>query len=107
MLASSADQKETAASTDKGCRDTITSRLDLPGNHGDMSKAGGAASQPAEVQSEKMVRKRKKKYYVLFVGNLPYDVTKEDLQEHFKRTGTMKPVLAFCVRNATSVFPLS
>ena len=27
------------------------------------------------------------KNYVLFVGNLPYDVTKEKLEEHFRKTG--------------------
>lgn len=28
-----------------------------------------------------------KKAYVVFVGNLPYNVTKEQLEEHFRKTG--------------------
>lgn len=28
-----------------------------------------------------------KKAYVVFVGNLPYAVTKEQLEEHFRKTG--------------------
>ncbi|XP_063424897.1 uncharacterized protein LOC134708357 [Mytilus trossulus] len=30
--------------------------------------------------------------YVLFIGNLPYNVTKEDLEEHFRKTGGVKKV---------------
>lgn len=30
--------------------------------------------------------------YVLFVGNLPYSVTKEQLEEHFRKTGGVKAV---------------
>ncbi|XP_005112957.1 uncharacterized RNA-binding protein C365.04c [Aplysia californica] len=32
------------------------------------------------------------KKYVLFVGNLPYDVTKEQLEEHFRKTGGIKSI---------------
>nr|XP_022315227.1 uncharacterized RNA-binding protein C365.04c-like isoform X2 [Crassostrea virginica] len=30
--------------------------------------------------------------YVLFVGNLPYSVTKEQLEEHFRKTGGVKAI---------------
>ncbi|XP_014785255.1 uncharacterized protein LOC106879991 [Octopus bimaculoides] len=33
-----------------------------------------------------------KKAYVVFVGNLPYSVTKEQLEEHFRKTGGVKKV---------------
>lgn len=28
--------------------------------------------------------------YVLFIGNLPYNVTKENLEEHFRKTGKIR-----------------
>ena len=39
----------------------------------------------AETEMEPSVHSPKK--YVLFVGNLPYSVTKEQVEEHFKKTG--------------------
>ncbi|CAE1311379.1 NOP6 [Acanthosepion pharaonis] len=33
-----------------------------------------------------------KKAYVVFVGNLPYAVTKEQLEEHFRKTGGVKKI---------------
>lgn len=30
--------------------------------------------------------------YVLFIGNLPYSVTKENLEEHFRKTGGVKKI---------------
>ena len=30
-----------------------------------------------------------KKAYVVFVGNLPFEVTKEQLEEHFRKTGKL------------------
>ena len=41
----------------------------------------------AEAEMEPSTHSPKK--YVLFVGNLPYSVTKEQVEEHFKKTGSI------------------
>ncbi|GAB1609399.1 nuclear localization sequence-binding protein-like [Argonauta hians] len=43
-------------------------------------------------KSFSMENKPVKKAYVVFVGNLPYSVTKEQLEEHFRKTGGVKKV---------------
>ena len=35
----------------------------------------------------KTTQKKKKKAYILFVGNLPYTVSAEEIREHFSKTG--------------------
>ena len=35
----------------------------------------------------------KKKQYVLFVGNLPYSVTKDDVMQHFNSTGVFQGIV--------------
>lgn len=37
--------------------------------------------------------KGSKNKYVLFIGNLPYDITREQLEEHFRKTGLCGLVL--------------
>lgn len=44
----------------------------------------------AETEMEPSMHSPKK--YVLFVGNLPYTVTREQVEEHFKKTGGVKAV---------------
>ncbi|GFO00485.1 RNA-binding protein 34 [Plakobranchus ocellatus] len=36
--------------------------------------------------------KDSKNKYVLFIGNLPYDITREQLEEHFRKTGGIKSI---------------
>ncbi|KAI8772410.1 NOP6 [Biomphalaria glabrata] len=36
--------------------------------------------------------KDSKNKYVLFIGNLPYDITREQLEEHFRKTGGIKNI---------------
>ena len=42
----------------------------------------GEVSVPKETTG-----KDSKNKYVLFIGNLPYDITREQLEEHFRKTG--------------------
>lgn len=35
--------------------------------------------------------------YVLFIGNLPFNITKEELEEHFRKTGLYSEI--FVLRN--------
>lgn len=46
-----------------------------------------AGERPAPSPSKLMPQK-----YVLFVGNLPYTITKEQLEEHFRKTGGVKAI---------------
>ncbi|GFS13353.1 eukaryotic translation initiation factor 4H [Elysia marginata] len=39
-----------------------------------------------------MSGKDSKNKYVLFIGNLPYDITREQLEEHFRKTGGIKSI---------------
>lgn len=59
------------------------------------------ASPPAQVQglrnfntaeTEMTPSVHSPKKYVLFVGNLPYSVTKEQVEDHFRKTGGVKTV---------------
>jgi hypothetical protein len=43
-----------------------------------------SASNSISIQHTKL---QKKKQYVLFVGNLPFSATKDDIMQHFNRTG--------------------
>ena len=42
-------------------------------------------------------QKKKKKYYVLFLGNLPYRTTEDEIREHFIRCGKN---LSICILNS-------
>ncbi|XP_059149889.1 uncharacterized protein LOC131936826 [Physella acuta] len=42
--------------------------------------------------SKSAASKDSKDKYVLFIGNLPYDVTREQLEEHFRKTGGIKSI---------------
>lgn len=35
---------------------------------------------------------KNKKRYILFVGNIPYDTNKTDLQKHFQKCGQIKHI---------------
>lgn len=49
-------------------------------------------SQETSSASKKSKLAKNVKAYVLFVGNIPYQVTKEDIEKHFLRTGGVKEV---------------
>lgn len=42
--------------------------------------------------SKSAASKDSKNKYVLFIGNLPYDITREQLEEHFRKTGGIKSI---------------
>ncbi|KAH9512744.1 RNA-binding protein 34 [Bulinus truncatus] len=42
--------------------------------------------------SKTTTTKDSKNKYVLFIGNLPYDITREQLEEHFRKTGGIKSI---------------
>ena len=44
-------------------------------------------------ETKKNSKAPKKKQYVLFVGNLPYSVTKEDVVQHFNSTGVFQVIV--------------
>lgn len=44
----------------------------------------------------KTSQKKKKKAYILFVGNLPYTVTAEEIREHFSKTGSFHLTSKLC-----------
>ena len=43
-----------------------------------------------EMNVPKETTSKDSKKYVLFIGNLPYDITREQLEEHFRKTGEFK-----------------
>jgi len=45
-----------------------------------------------DVDSFKSTEVTESKKYVLFISNLPYNVTKEQLEEHFRKTGGIKAI---------------
>ncbi|KAK3607787.1 hypothetical protein CHS0354_031286 [Potamilus streckersoni] len=55
-------------------------------------KNGTLADKETEKDGKSEPNEFLPKRYVLFVGNLPYDVTKEQLEEHFRKTGGVKAV---------------
>jgi len=52
--------------------------------------AGGALL--AEKKQQKQGKKKKKDAYVLFLGQLPYDVTEADVRKHFEKAGFIEAV---------------
>ena len=55
--------------------------------------AGSDGDEAAEVDTSNPKRKKQKfQGYTLFIGNLSYDTTKEDIQNHFSKCGTIKNV---------------
>ena len=54
--------------------------------------SGDAEATPSAGKKSKLAKNLKA--YVLFVGNIPYQVTKEDIEKHFLRTGTL---FQFCL----------
>ncbi|KAK3795745.1 hypothetical protein RRG08_008369, partial [Elysia crispata] len=45
-----------------------------------------------EMNVPKETTSKDSKKYVLFIGNLPYDITREQLEEHFRKTGGIKSI---------------
>ncbi|RUS74648.1 hypothetical protein EGW08_017581 [Elysia chlorotica] len=45
-----------------------------------------------EVDPKKQKDVKDPKKYVLFIGNLPFDITREQLEEHFRKTGGIKSI---------------
>lgn len=58
---------------------------------GESVKKKNNSVKSADNNSEKPPPKNETKY-VLFVGNLPFSVTKENLEEHFRKTGGVKNI---------------
>ena len=55
-------------------------------------KSGGGEEKPAETNLVQKRKKQKTKNYVLFIGNLSYETTNQDLMDHFAKCGTIKSV---------------
>lgn len=53
--------------------------------------SGDAQETPSASKKSKLAKNLKA--YVLFVGNIPYNVMKEDIEKHFVRTGRLVRIL--------------
>lgn len=75
-----------------------------PGDAKQVSKTNKIRPAKTEPQSEESPTtpspsKLLPQKYVLFVGNLPYSVTKEQLEEHFRKTGECDRIGLYNVSN--------
>lgn len=62
-------------------------RKDKAAKPDEQGMSGDAQTTPSDSKKSKLAKNLKA--YVLFVGNIPYHVTKEDIEKHFLRTGML------------------
>ena len=58
----------------------------------DTSKKKNETNSKSKSENSLEEKKTLETKYVLFIGNLPYSVTKENLEEHFRKTGGVKKI---------------
>lgn len=88
------DDVEFHSSSDETDSDSDT---ELKGTAGDEDRAEGSRTSekviPGEEELNPPEREKKKRRYILFLGNLPITVTREDVVSHFEKRGV--PVREF------------
>ena len=68
-----------------------------PAEDADMSESADTSEEPATGDGkQKKQQEKKPKYYVLFVGNLPYSATVEEIRSHFQQIGIYSYTLPAC-----------
>lgn len=67
-----------------------------------VEEAGENKSKPKQKRSRKGEPQEKKPRYIIFVGNLPYDTTKEALAKHFESVGGEAPTVRLMTEKGTN-----
>ncbi|KAL1926590.1 hypothetical protein VTP01DRAFT_5711 [Rhizomucor pusillus] len=67
-----------------------------------VEEAGENKSKPKRKRSRKGEPQEKKPRYIIFVGNLPYDTTKEALAKHFESVGGEAPTVRLMTEKGTN-----
>ncbi|CAH1772360.1 unnamed protein product [Owenia fusiformis] len=73
-------------------KDKVSNLLETKQESENNEKELDKSEKDSKETAKKPEKKAQKKSYVLFVGNLPYNVTKQQLEEHFIRTGGVKTI---------------
>ena len=72
----------------------------------DTSKKKNETNSKSKSENSLEEKKTLETKYVLFIGNLPYSVTKENLEEHFRKTGINIPLYVSTTVTRKSFFLL-